>query len=185
MDIMDVIFSRRSIRAYQERKVEHELLIKLLQAAMAAPTAANAQPWEFVVVDDPEQMAAIRQAMPFGHYQAPAAIVVCGNPEIANNSAGKLYWVQDCSAAMENILIAAAGLGLGTVWLGVYPLESRVEAIRKVFNMPANVTPLGIAYVGYPAEQKEARTQYEERRVYWQAYEARKPRAKVKDAKHS
>jgi nitroreductase len=184
MDILDVIFSRRSIRAYLERKLEAEVLKKLLQAAMAAPTAANAQPWEFVVVDAPESLAELKAALPFGQYNTPAAIVVCGNPDIGNNSAGKMYWVQDCSAAIENILIAAAGMGLGSVWLGVYPLESRVEAIRKVLNMPATVTPLGVVYVGYPAEQKEARTQYDERRVYWQVYEERKPRAKKKDAKH-
>jgi nitroreductase len=184
MDILDVIFSRRSIRAFQDRKLEPEVLKKLLQAAMAAPTAANAQPWEFVVVDAPESLSALKAALPFGQYNTPAAIVVCGNPDTGNNSAGKMYWVQDCSAATENILIAATGMGLGSVWLGVYPLESRVEAIRKVLNMPGTVTPLGVVYVGYPAEQKEARTQYDERRVYWQVYEERKPRAKKKDAKH-
>jgi nitroreductase len=184
MEILDIIFSRRSIRSYQERPVEHEILVKLLQAAMAAPTAANAQPWEFVVVDEPEGLAELKENMPFGHYNTPAAIVVCGNPEIANNSAGKQYWVQDCSAAIENILIAAAGMGLGTVWIGIYPLESRVAAVRKVLNLPEHVTPLGAVYVGYPAEQKEARTQYDEHRVYWQVYETRKHRAKVKDAKH-
>jgi nitroreductase len=184
MDILNVIFSRRSIRNYQERGVEHDVLVQLLQAAMAAPTAANAKPWEFVVVDEPEALNQLKVVLPFGQYNPPAAIVVCGNPDIANNSAGKLYWVQDCSAAIENILIASAGMGLGTVWIGVFPLESRVKSVRKVMNMPENVTPLGVVYVGYPAEQKEARTQYDAQRVYWQVYEKRKPRAKTKDAKH-
>ena len=184
MDILNVIFSRRSIRNYQGRRLERETLEQLLRAAMAAPTAANAQPWEFVVVDEPEYLDPLKSVLPFGKYNPPAAIVVCGNPDIANNSAGKLYWVQDCSAAIENMLIAAAGMGLGTVWIGVYPLESRVESVRKVLNIPENVTPLGVVYVGYPAEQKEARTQYNPHRVYWQVYEKRKPRAKVKNAKH-
>jgi nitroreductase len=184
MEILDVIFSRRSIRAYQDRKVEHETLVKLLQAAMAAPTAANAQPWEFVVVDEPESLTRLKECLPFGQYNTPAAIVVCGNPEISNNSAGKMYWVQDCSAATENMLIAAAGMGLGTVWIGIYPLESRVQTVQKALNLPEHVTPLGAVYLGYPAETKPARTQYDEHRVHWQVYEERKRRAKVKDAKH-
>ena len=184
MDILNVIFSRRSIRKYQERRVEREVLVQLLQAAMAAPTAANAQPWEFVVIDEPENLDPVKAVLPFGKYNPPAAIVVCGNPDIANNSAGKLYWVQDCSAAIENILIAAVGMGLGTVWIGVYPLESRVNSVRKVLNMPENVTPLGVVYVGYPDEQKDARTQYDPHRVYWQVYEERKRRARTKNAKH-
>ncbi|MDO8970256.1 MAG: nitroreductase family protein, partial [Saprospiraceae bacterium] len=112
-----------------------------------------------------------------GKYNTPSAIVVCGNPSLSNNSAGKMYWVQDCSAALENILIAAAGMDLGTVWIGIYPLESRVDAVRKVLNIPDSVTPLGAVYVGYPAEQKVPRTQYEEHRVHWQVYEERKQQA--------
>ncbi len=184
MEILDIIFSRRSIRHFQERKVEREILVQLLQAGMAAPTAANAQPWEFVVVDEPDGLETLRESLPFGRYNTPAAIVVCGNPDLSNNSVGKFYWVQDCSAATENILIAAAGMGLGTVWIGIYPLESRVEIIRKVLNIPAGVTPLGAVYVGYPAEHKPARTQFDEHRVHWQLYEERKRRAKVKNAKH-
>jgi nitroreductase len=164
--------------------VDREILVKLLQAAMAAPTAANAQPWEFVVVDEPESLEKLKENLPFGHYNTPAAIVVCGNPELSHNTAGRFYWVQDCSAAVENILIAAAGMDLGTVWIGIYPHESRVGIIRKVLNMPDHVTPLGAVYVGYPAEKKEARTQYDEHRVHWQVYEERKRRSKLKDAKH-
>jgi nitroreductase len=184
MNILDVIFSRRSIRSYQDRKVEPEIVIQLLQAAMAAPTAANAQPWEFVVVDETESLEKLKENLPFGHYNTPLAIVVCGNPKISNNSAGKMYWVQDCSAAVENILIAAAGMDLGAVWIGIYPLESRVAAVRRVLNMPEHVTPLGAVYVGYAAEKKEPRTQYDEHRVHWQIYEERKRRSKIKDAKH-
>ena len=185
MDVLDLIFSRRSIRSFLERKVEPEILVSLLKAAMAAPTAANAQPWEFVVVDEPEALTALKAQLPFGRYNAPAAIVVCGSPEIGNNSTGKMYWVQDCSAAIENILIAAVGLGLGSVWIGIYPLESRIEAVRKVLNLPEAVTPLGAVYVGYPGEQKEPRTQYDEHKVHWQVYEVRKRRSKTKDAEHS
>ncbi len=158
-------------------------MTQLLQVAMAAPNACNSQPWEFVVVTDAEIMARLRASLYSGNYNAPAAIIVCGNEKIANNSASRFYWVQDCSAAIENILITAAGLDLGTVWIGVYPLKSAVRAVSQVLNLPEEVVPLGVVYVGYSAEEKEPRTQYDERRVHWEQYEPRKKRAKLKNAK--
>ncbi len=184
MEVMNVILSRRSIRQYQDRPVEREKLVQLLQAAMAAPNACNSQPWEFVVVTEPEVLDRLRSKLYSGHYNAPAAIVVCGNEKIANNSAARYYWVQDCSAATENMLIAAVGLGLGTVWIGVHPLDSTVKAVADVLNLPDHVVPLNVVYVGYPAEEKRPRTQYDEHRAYWQQYEPRKRRGKVKNAKH-
>ncbi len=151
---------------------------------MAAPTACNSQPWEFVVVTDDDQLAQLRAHLYSGRYHAPAAIVVCGNLKIANNSVARFHWAQDCSAATENILIAAPGLGLGAVWLGVYPLPSVVKQVSEMLSIPEGVTPLSVVYVGYPAETKPPRTQYDERRVHWQRYEPRKPRAKVKNAKY-
>ncbi len=185
-DIMDIIFSRRSVRSYQDRPLESELIHKLLEAAMAAPTACNSQPWEFVVVSEPEGMDALRQRLQFARYNAPCAIAVCGNTEIANSSAAKHYWAQDCAAAMENILIAAAGLGLGAVWIGVYPMPSVIKPVREVLNLPEAVVPLGIAFVGHPAEGAipHPRTQYNDYRVHWQIYEPRKPKAKIKNAKY-
>ncbi len=179
--VMDYILARRSVRRYQEREVERDKLELLLQAAMAAPAAANSEPWEFVVVTGQEAMDVLRSHLLFARYNAPAAIVVCGNPERANNTAARQFWVQDCSAAMENLLIAAAGLGLGAVWIGVYPLPSVINPVRQVLNIPDEVTPLGIAYVGYPAEEKPPRTRYDAYKVHWQVYELRKPRAKKKE----
>jgi nitroreductase len=170
MDIMQIIFSRRSIRKYQEREVEKEKLELLLKAAMAAPTACNNQPWEFVVVTEKERMDQFRKSMPFGKHNAPAAIVVCTNPTIGKSPACGNFWVQDCSAAVENILIAAVGLGLGTVWLGTYPIRLIMSTVSKIVGLPRLMKPLAVIYVGYPAEEKEARTQYEERRVHWQKY---------------
>jgi nitroreductase len=170
MDAYEAILARRSIRAYQDRPLERALLVKLLEAAMAAPTACNAQPWEFVVIVDEEGLARMRTLLPFGKYNAPAAIVVCGSMEKALNNCAERYWVQDCSAALENILVAAAGMGLGTVWMGVYPIEERVQAVRAALDLPATVTPLGVVYAGYPGETKEPRTQYEEGRVHWGMY---------------
>jgi len=170
MEIMDVIFSRRSVRKYEDRPLEKEKITLLLQAAMAAPSACNNQPWEFVAVTDPEIMERFRKVMPYGKYNAPAAIVVCENPSIGKRRGCERFWVQDCSAAVENILIAAAGMGLGTVWLGVYPITLLGKAVAGVVGLPKDIRPLAVIYVGYPAEQPEARTQYEEQRVHWEKY---------------
>jgi nitroreductase len=170
MDAYEAVLARRSIRAYQDKPVERAVLVRLLEAAMAAPTACNAQPWEFVVVDMEEGMAELRRILPFGKYNAPAAIVVCGSEKKALNNCAEKYWVQDCSAALENILVAATGMGLGSVWMGVYPIEERILAVRAALDLPAPVTPLGVVYVGYPGEEKEPRTQYEDGRVHWGKY---------------
>jgi nitroreductase len=183
-DILDIILSRRSIRQFTPEPVDRETLIPLLKAAMAAPTACNSQPWEFIVVTEDETLNSIRAKLPFARYNNPAAIVVCGNPGIAHNTAAREYWVQDCSAATENILIAAAGMGLGAVWIGIHPYASRIKLLRETLGIPENVTPLCMVLVGHPAEQKEPRTQYDERRVYWQVYEPRKRRSKLKHAKY-
>ena len=170
MEILDIIFKRRSIRKYTEQKVARETLIDLLKAGMAAPTACNNQPWEFVVVDEVSVLDQLRAGLHHGKYNTPAAIIVCHNPKIGKNPDCDQFWVQDCSAAVENIFIAAAGMGLGTVWLGVYPKPDTIEMVRGIAGLPEHVTPLAVLYVGYPAEIKEPRTQYEEARVHWQRY---------------
>lgn len=170
---LDFIFRRRSIRKYVEQPVEPEKLDLLLKAGMAAPSAMNSRPWEFILVTDKEKLGQFRKRLIFGNRNAPAAIVVCGNPKAAKNPTWRLFWVQDCSAAAQNILIAATSLGLGTVWVGVYPVPTFVAVVREVLSIPKSVTPLCLIYVGYPAEEKPARTQYDERRVYWQEYGAR------------
>lgn len=172
---LDPIFQRRSIRVYTEQPVEREKLDQLLKAAMAAPSAMNCKPWEFVVITDPEKLAQFRRRLIFGNRNAPAAIVVCGNPSLSVNPAARLFWVQDCSLAGENILIAATGLGLGTVWVGVHPVAEFVRIVREIAGLPKHVTPLGLIYVGYPAEEKQARTQFDQKRVHWQKYQKRNP----------
>lgn len=181
MQAMDAIFARRSIRSYQQKPVAKESIVELLKAAFAAPTAANAQPWEYVVTDDEQQLSKLREALIFARYDAPVAIAVCGNMRLALKGPDKELWVQDCSAAIENILIAATSMGLGTVWIGVYPIEQRVRDVQRIFEMPEHVVPLSIVYVGYSAETKEPRTRYNEKRVYWHRYDSdRKHRTKDK-----
>ncbi|MDR7857851.1 nitroreductase family protein [Tissierella sp.] len=179
MDVIETIYRRRSIRNFLDKQVERDTIITLLKAATAAPTAANCQPWEFIVIDEAEKLSELKDKFIFARYNAPVAIVVCGNMKLAFKGPGQEMWVQDCSAAIENILISATSLGLGSVWIGVYPIESNVKPVKKMLNIPEHVTPLGIVYVGYPAEEKEARTRFNEKRVYWQEYEpSRKHKAK-------
>lgn len=152
---------------------------------MAAPTACNNQPWEFIIVTNKDMLEKLRKELTFGKYNSPVAIVVCGNLKLAKGGMQN-YWVQDCSAAMQNILLTASGLGLGGIWIGVHPLPSVIEPVRKVLSIPEYVIPLGIAYVGYPGEKKEPRTQYNEKRVYWERYDVnRKHRARAKNLKYN
>jgi nitroreductase len=167
---LEAIFQRRSIRKYTEQPVETEKLDLLLKAGMAAPSAMNCRPWEFIVVTEPEKLAQFRKGLIFGDRNAPAAIVVCGNPSLSSNPAARLFWVQDCSAATENILIAAVSLGLGTVWIGVHPVAKFVKTVRTILALPRQVTPLCVVYVGYPVDDKPSRTQYDRQRVHWQGY---------------
>ncbi len=183
-EVLALLKARRSVRRFTDEPVPPATLRLLLEAAMAAPSAAASDPWEFVIVTAPETLAVLRERLLFGRYRAPAAVVVCGNVASAHNTAARSYWVQDCSAAMENLLIAATGLGLGGVWIGLYPHEGAQAAVRQVLAIPAEVAPLRLAYVGHPVETPPPRTRYDAHRVYWEQYEPRKRRAKKKDAKH-
>ena len=174
-DFIDLIYRRRSIRKFTEKAVSTEVLEEMLKAAMAGPSAMNAQPWEFVAVTDPEILQKCRNALMFSKQNYTALICVCGSPRVQKNKAGDRFWVQDCSAAAENILLAATALGLGSVWIGVYPIQTSVLQVRAILNIPDEVTPLNLIGLGYPAETKDPRTQYEESRVHWQTYGPARP----------
>jgi len=170
MDHQNLFYARRSIRKYQEKNVEKEKIELLLKAAMAAPTAMNSKPWEFVVITEPENLEKIRSSLMFGKFNAPAAIVVCGNTSKFKRPMAEKFWVQDCSAATQNILLAAVELGLGTVWCGVHPVHVFTKRVSEILMLPPHIKPLNVIYVGYPAEEKPPRTQYDENRVHWEAY---------------
>lgn len=163
---MDAILNRKSIRKYKDIKVSDELVEALLRAAMAAPSAGNEQPWEFIVLKNKETMKKITEFHPYSKMllNADVAIVVCGD-EAKERFKG--YWVQDCSAATENILIAAEDKGLGAVWLGVYPLEDRVSSLKEILNLPESVIPLSIIPVGYPDEQKDPADRFNKERIHY------------------
>jgi len=168
-DVLDLIFKRRSIRKFTEQPVSQELVTRLLEAGMAAPSAANGRPWEFVAVTEPGVLAELRDALP-GHYNGQAAIAVCANLALASSPASERFWQQDLGAATENILLAATGLGLGTVWTGGYPGMERVEILRRVLRIRESVIPMCLIWIGYAAEEKPPRTQYDATRVHWQRY---------------
>lgn len=170
MNIQDIIYARRSIRQYQDKPVEREKIELLLKAAMAAPSAMNSKPWEFVVVTQIETLDKIRSALMFGKFNAQVAIVVCSNTSLLKKTMASKFWVQDCSAATQNILLSAVGLGLGTVWLGVHPIHVYKKRISEILNLPKYVEPLNVIYVGYPADHKPARTQFDHSRVHWEMF---------------
>jgi len=165
MNALEAIMTRRSIRRYQPTPLTENQFKVLLEAAMAAPSAGNQQPWHFVVVTDRKVLEAITKAHPYAQMlkQAPAAVVVCGELVALKN---REFWVQDCAAAVQNILVAATALGLGSCWVGVHPRAEREAGIRGVFDFPDNVTPLAVVALGYADEEKGPVMRYNEERVH-------------------
>lgn len=165
--VLDNIATRTSIRDYEARLVEKEKIEKMLRAAMAAPTAMNKQPWHFVVVDQRNVLDALAGANPYAKMlkKAPLAIVVCGNTDKMIEGGGRDFWIQDASAATENLLLAAHAMGLGAVWTGAYPSEERCISISKVLSLSDNLIPLNMIVVGYPAEHPQPKQKFKEENV--------------------
>lgn len=165
--VLDNIATRTSIRDYEARPVEKEKIEKMLRAAMAAPTAMNKQPWHFVVVDQRNVLDALAGANPYAKMlkKAPLAIVVCGNTDKMIEGGGRDFWIQDASAATENLLLAAHAMGLGAVWTGAYPSEERCISISKVLSLSDNLVPLNMIVVGYPAEHPQPKQKFKEENV--------------------
>jgi len=161
--LINTIFARRSIRKYTAEPVKEKEIRTMLEAAMAAPSASNLKPWHFIVVTHRQKLDNLARVHPYAKMllEAPLCIAVCGDITISSD-----FWVQDCSTASENLLLGATALGLGAVWLGVYPREERISGIRKVLNIPKTIVPLNLISIGHPAEEKEPRTQYDKLRVH-------------------
>jgi nitroreductase len=165
MDALEAIRTRRSIREYQDKPVPQDLVQRVLAAAMSAPSACNAQPWQFVVIRDRKILKEVPRLNPYAAMaeHAPLAILVCGDLSL-EKSAG--YWVVDCAAAVQNLLLAAHALGLGAVWTGIYPQQDRVEGFRGLLNLPQQVIPHSLIPMGYPAEQPAHEDRYRPDRVH-------------------
>jgi nitroreductase len=158
---LDFIFARRSIRAFDPEPIDDTTVRDLLEAGMAAPSAAGADPWRFIVVRDRATLRRLSAGLPHGKMlgEAGLGIVICG--EVAAAHDGQLsFMLQATAACTENILLAATALGLGSVWLGIHPREDRDRHLRRVLGIPAEITPVAAIAIGRPAEHKPPRTRH-------------------------
>lgn len=162
---MQEIFERRSIRKYTDQAIEKEDMKYLLSAAMAAPTAVNVQDWVFIVIDDKKQLQAISEFHPYASMlpSANKGILVCGDTKKAYGE----MWVQDASAATQNILLAAQTKGIGSVWLGVYPMPTLIESFKELLELPEHITPFSMISLGYPNELKESVDRYDDSKIHY------------------
>lgn len=170
-NIINVIMTRTSVRQYTDEPLTDQEIEILLKAGMAAPSACNMQPWRFVVVTDPQVRQTITsQIKPAGPAsKAPAVIVVCGDMDYTFEAAPD-YWAEDCSAATENILLAAHAIGLGTVWMGVYPQKERYKLLGELLNLPANIKAFGMIAVGHPAEHPSPKDKWDADKVHFEKW---------------
>lgn len=166
MEALEAILSRRSIRKYVSKQVSKKTICELLEAAMSAPSAHNQQPWHFVIITDREILNRIPEFHPYSEMlrEARLAIAVCGDLQ---SDKGEGFWVQDCSAATQNILLAAHAKGLGAVWLGIYPIPRLVEGIQRLLGLPESIMPLSLISIGYPAEEKPRSNRYDNPKIHY------------------
>lgn len=158
---MDVIFSRKSVRHYTDQEVEADKLLTLVKAGMAAPTAMNRQPWSFIIVTNMAQVASINDRPGLMMLKkAKAVILVLGKKD-------EKFWQQDCSAATENILLAAEALGLGAVWCAGYPMTDRTESYKELFNYSDDYEVLSLISIGYSTGEDMPKDKYKEEKIHW------------------
>lgn len=165
MNTLKAIFTRRSVRDFLPDQVEQEDLNDLLKAGMQAPSARNEQPWHFVVIDDPKLLNAIPEFHPHAEMlkDAPLAILVCSDRKLEKKRAS---WLQDCSAATQNILLAAQAKGLGAVWLGIFPDADRVKGMEKLLSIPEDIRPVSLVAIGHPKFVPEPEDRFREDRIH-------------------
>ena len=167
MELKEALLKRRSVRKFTEEPISDEMIEELLHAAMSGPSACNKKPWEFYVVTNPDKLEELKGASKFTKFNSKLAIIVCGNLSRALPLHMANYWIQDCSAATENILLRVTDLGLGAVWCGIHPQKNAVERVRKMIDIPKTQVPLNVIFIGHPAEEPESRDQYEGARVHY------------------
>lgn len=169
---IETIMTRTSIRSFTDKAVSSDTIEMLLRAGMAAPTAINRQPWHFVVVNDRAKLNELggtgRQSQMW--QESALAIVVCGDMDKTMEGPGQTFWVQDCSAATENILLAAHALGLGAVWTACYPIEERMGNVSQMLNLPETIVPLCVIVMGYPNEQPAPKDKWKPENVSYNSF---------------
>lgn len=169
MNVIDAILTRRSIRKFTGQVISGDQLDLLLKCGFQAPSAYNLQPWHFVVVKEKENLEKIADIHPYAKMlpQAGCGIIVCGD---ITREKKEGYLVEDCSAAIENILLAAHGTGLGAVWCGIYPDTERARAFSEILNLPENIIPVGLIAVGYPDEEKPPQERFDPAKVHYESW---------------
>jgi nitroreductase len=162
---MEAIFKRRSVREYLNKDVTDEQIQKILHAGMSAPSAGNEQPWHFVVIKNKQKLEELTQLSPYAKMlnAANLAILVCGD---LNRQKHEGYWMIDCAAATENMLLEITHLQLGAVWLGVYPRIERMKYLKEFFNLPANVEAFSMLSIGYPINSEAIINRFDASRVH-------------------
>lgn len=169
MDVLEAIFTRRSIRKFKDEMIENSVLDTIIKAGCYAPTAENKQPWHFIVVKDNEVLENIASFHPHAKMvpQAGCVIVVCGD-KTKQPQSGLL--VEDCSAAIQNMLLASHGLGLGAVWCALYPFTHLTKPTKQLLNLPEEIVPVGLIAVGKPAEEKRIVYRYDKAKVHFEKW---------------
>ncbi len=169
METLDAIFTRRSIRRYSEKKITDETVNKILKAAMYAPSAVNKQPWHFIVFEDKETCNEIIQVHKSAAMltEAKKAIVICYDEKLQHDEG---YGVIDCSAATQNMLLAAHALELGACWIGICPRKNRIDGLKRIFNLPDHIVPFAVISMGYPAEKKSIPERYKTERIHYEKW---------------
>jgi nitroreductase len=171
MEGLDVILTRRSIRKYEDKAVGEEKIISILKAGMFAPSAHNSQPWEFIVIKDKEMLIAMSRIGKYWTMLSEAALAIVTVANLKGYMASHTnFFIQDCSAATENMLLAAHALGLGGVWLGLYLKEKETVEVRKLLNIPGEIIPFSVISLGYPAETKGPHQTFRQEKVYYEKY---------------
>ena len=166
MQTYDAILARRSVRKFTNQPIDDKLIDRLLACAMAGPSACNYRPWMFYVVKNAEKREALRHVSRFSNIESALNIIVAGDQARSITRAENDFWIQDCAAATENILLAATDAGLGACWCGLYPMQPAVRNVRAVLELPETIVPMALIHLGYPAETPAPRTQYDAERVH-------------------
>lgn len=171
MEALKPILERRSYRVYKDLSVPDDVLENLLKAGMYAPSAMNSQPWEFLVMKDSEKKEAVSKLVSYWSMlkHAPLGILVMANTN-GYRASTKEFFVQDCSASSENILLAAQAQGLGGVWLGLYPKMDKVQKIREIYNIPEHIIPFSLLSIGYSDKLLHPHTTYHAHKVHMDEY---------------
>lgn len=169
---LETIYNRKSVRNFTGEKVSRQHLTELVRSGMAAPTAVDKRPWAFIAIDDRATLDKLADVLPYAQMlrQTTAAIVVCGDLQKALPDDAQAYWVQDCSAATQNILLAAESMGLGAVWTGVHPITDREELVKQKLGLPAHVIPLNVIAIGHPTGIDKPKDKWNPELLRWNSW---------------